>query len=480
MSWVDTYLGQGTDYIELALPLFLLLIVIEIAIGFWQKRRLYRLHDSITDVTCGILDQIVAIFMKGLLLAAYLYLYEHVRLLEIQRFGTAGKWLAAGVLFLGVDFCFYWFHRFSHEWALPWGAHAVHHQSEEFNLAVALRQSATEGCFAWVFYLPLAVMGFPPPWYLAMASLNLIYQFWIHTRVIGKLGPLERVLNTPSHHRVHHGRNPKYLDKNYAGALIIWDRLFGTFHEEEEEPVYGLTKPLESWNPLWAHLHVWAEMLHDARRAPRWRDKVKIWFMPLGWLPEGLPAKSTAQEVSRATNVNYHTPLPRGLNAYTVIQFSGVLVLSLLIGQWEKSWSLLYLAVPALLVLYTAVNLGGILERRRWALNSEMVRLAGSAFIAAAWAVRLFSGSAASAAIPTLGLAPQLAMTVAVGIVLADGVSLVWLWAYRAEFQTRPVADQPSESNTCEPATGDTVETARVKLSAAAPAASQTVTTGSS
>ena len=159
-----------------------------------------------------------------------------------------------------------------------------------------------------------------------MSSFDTLYQFWIHTRLIGKLGPLEWVFNTPSHHRVHHARNPKYLDKNYAGTLIIWDRMFGTFQAEEEEPVYGLVKPLNSWNPLWANLHVWNELFRDAWLAPRWRDKLRIWFMPPGWRPEGLPPNPRPPEVSRQTTVPYDTKMPRALNAYALAQFVATLL----------------------------------------------------------------------------------------------------------------------------------------------------------
>ena len=161
-----------------------------------------------------------------------------------------------------------------------------------------------------------------------MSSFDTLYQFWIHTRLIGKLGPLEWVLNTPSHHRVHHGRNPKYLDKNYAGTLIIWDRMFGTFKEEEEEPVYGLTKPLDSWNPLWANLHIWRDLCRDAWLAPRWVDKLRIWFMPQGWRPAGLPANPPAAGVTRRRFIPYDTTVPRGLNVYAFVNFVMALVLA--------------------------------------------------------------------------------------------------------------------------------------------------------
>ena len=187
-----------------------------------------------------------------------------------------------------MDFFYYWFHRWSHEVNAGWAAHIVHHQSEEMNLAVALRQSVFQGALSWVFYLPLALVGFPPAMFLTVSALNTLYQFWIHTRAIGKLGPLEWVLNTPSHHRVHHGRNPKYIDRNHAGSLIVWDRMFGTFQEEEEEPVYGITRPLASWNPVWANFHYWAELWRTARRATRLQDRFRIFWKPPGWRPEEL------------------------------------------------------------------------------------------------------------------------------------------------------------------------------------------------
>ena len=171
-------------------------------------------------------------------------------------------------------------------------------------------------------------------------------------------------------------RNPKYLDKNYAGTLIIWDRMFGTFQAEEEEPVYGLTKPLNSWNPLWANLHIWSELCRDAWLAPRWIDKLRIWFMPQGWRPEGLPANPAAPEVTRETVVLYDRPVPRGLNVYALVQFVSALLLAvgLLV---TRRYALLHaqLVVAALLVLWTLLNIGGIFDHRPWALVSELVRL---------------------------------------------------------------------------------------------------------
>ncbi|HKC12517.1 MAG TPA: sterol desaturase family protein, partial [Vicinamibacteria bacterium] len=228
------------NYIHLAIPVFFLLIGLELALARIVEKDYYRLTDSINDLSCGIIQQVLDVFLKTVLFAGYLYLFGHYRLFTLPA-RSLPTWVAG---FLGVDLLYYWFHRWSHEMNAGWAAHIVHHQSEEYNLAVALRQGAFQGSFSWVFYLPLALLGLPPLVFLTVSSFNTLYQFWIHTRTIGRLGPLEWVLNTPSHHRVHHGRNPKYIDRNHGGTLIVWDRLFGTFQGEEEEPVYGITTPL--------------------------------------------------------------------------------------------------------------------------------------------------------------------------------------------------------------------------------------------
>ena len=247
---------MGVDYIVLAIPVFFALIGVELVVARCQGRSLYRLNDSVNDLSCGILQQLLGVALKTVLFAGYVWVYESHRLLEIPV-ESAAAWIAC---FFGVEFFYYWFHRKSHEINVFWAAHVVHHQSEEYNLAVALRQGAFQQGFSWIFYLPLALAGFPPVMFLALSSFNTLYQFWIHTRTIGRLGAFEWVFNTPSNHRVHHARNPKYIDRNHGGTLIIWDRLFGTYVAEEEEPVYGITTPLRSWNPVWANLHYWAEL----------------------------------------------------------------------------------------------------------------------------------------------------------------------------------------------------------------------------
>jgi hypothetical protein len=258
-----------------------------------------------------------------------------------------------------------------------------------------------------------------------MSALNLLYQFWVHTEAIGKLGPLEWILNTPSHHRVHHARNPQYLDKNYAGMFIIWDRMFGTFEPEVEEPVYGITKPLQSWNPLWANFHAWAELAHDAWAAPRWQDKIKIWFMPLGWTPPGLPEGPRAGRVTRATVTKFNPRLPLGLNLYVLLHFVLTLVVSVnVLTMSDQDAPLGAIVAPAALVLWSLASLGGVLERKRWAMFSEVVRQAAIVAMAAVWFTESEWQTAALAAAVALA-----------------AVSVVWVAGYRRDFGAAETAN---------------------------------------
>ena len=292
---------------------------------------------------------------------------------------AAGAWIAC---FVAQDFLYYWFHRWSHEVSAGWAAHVVHHQSEEYNLTVALRQGAFQPAFSWVFYLPLAVLGFPPAMFLAVSSFNTLYQFWIHTRLIGRLGPLEWVLNTPSHHRVHHARNPRYIDRNHGGTLIVWDRLFGTFGEERDEPVYGITKPLASWNPLWANLHYWVEMGDVARRARRPLDKVRVLWKRPGWRPADLGGYVGPTDVDRATYVPYEVPVARGLQLYALAQFVLVNLGTVAFLYQSQRLGPTARAAGALAIAWSLASLGGLLDRRPWAPALEAGRLGVAALAA--------------------------------------------------------------------------------------------------
>ncbi|MDB4965462.1 MAG: uncharacterized protein JWN44_1151 [Myxococcales bacterium] len=281
--------------IVLAIPVFLAFMGLELLIARRRGRNLYRFADSIANLGNGIGEQVIAAFALPLTFGVYAAIWAHARMATISERSV----LAWVVLFFAVDLCYYLFHRAAHRINFLWAGHVVHHQSEEYNLSVALRQSWVQQLFQWAFYVPLALAGFPPGMFLLMTTLNTLYQFFIHTRLVDRLGPLELVLNTPSHHRVHHGVNPRYIDRNYAGILIIWDRLFGTFEPEGKEPIYGLVKPLGSFNPLWANLHYWSEMASMARRTRRLRDKLAAFVAPPEWRPADLGGPVVVPEPDR-------------------------------------------------------------------------------------------------------------------------------------------------------------------------------------
>ena len=407
---------QGLNLIALSIPIFFALIGVELLVARARGETLYRYNDSINDLACGILQQVLGVFTKVIVFGGYVLLYQTGHLFDIPR-ESVWTWV---LCFLGVDFFYYWFHRVSHESALPWGAHIVHHQSEEYNLAVALRQGAFQPLFSWLFYLPLAALGFPPLVFLTCSSLNTLYQFWIHTRAIGKLGPVEWLFNTPSHHRVHHGCDEKYLDKNYAGTLIIWDRLFGSFQEEEEEPTYGITKPLKSWNPLWANVHFYADLVRAGRQAPSWPEKIKLWLAPPGYRPEwATPAERRVSPLTHGEAGKYDATAPTPLNAYVFLQFLIAVVLTVLLLFAAGEMAVAERVALAALITWTVADLGGIFDRKRWLLLSELLRLASL------WAFAVAA---------TAGQAPGVRAAVAIAGALAAGAFASWLLRHRSSF----------------------------------------------
>ncbi|MDQ3037964.1 MAG: sterol desaturase family protein [Myxococcota bacterium] len=359
--------------IVVAIPVFFALIGIELAVSLRSGRRLYRFHDAITSLDCGVVQQATAVFLRGAIIGAYVWLHERFAVLEI----SAESVLAWVVLFFGVDLAYYWFHRASHRVNAIWATHVVHHQSEEYNLTTALRQSALQGAAAAAFYWPLAIAGFPPAMFVAMSTANTLYQFWIHTRLIRRLPrPLELVLNTPSHHRVHHGIDPAYIDKNYGGILIVWDRVFGTFAAEgREEPSYGTVKPLSSWSPIWANFEVWARLWEVSKRTRRWRDKVWIWLAPPEWLPDDHGGVVTIPEVDREARVLYETPSVRALHGYVALQFAllgGATAVLLVISE---SGSALELGALASWIVASTAAWGALFESERWGRALEIARV---------------------------------------------------------------------------------------------------------
>jgi sterol desaturase/sphingolipid hydroxylase (fatty acid hydroxylase superfamily) len=298
----------GPQIIVLATPVFLALIALELFVGWRRGNITYRLSDALNSIGLGVMSQITGVFSKLMTVGIYTAVFSHVALLKLPA-DALWVWLV-GLLF--YDLCYYWHHRLGHTVALFWAAHVVHHQSEDYNLSTALRQTSSGWLAGWVFSLPMAVAGFPPLVFGTVALIDLLYQYWVHTQQIGKLGWFDRWFCSPSNHRVHHAVNDKYLDKNYGGILILWDRLFGSFAEEDDaEPcVYGSRGPLRSWNPLWANLQVYADLAKDSWRAQAWADKLRVWFMHPGWRPADVAARwpKPAFDITRVQR--YDPPLP--------------------------------------------------------------------------------------------------------------------------------------------------------------------------
>ena len=282
--------------IAYAVPFFIALLLLEIQLakrGLPPGAKGYERRDTWASLSMGLGNVVIAALTKGFAVALYFAAYQ-------LRYFEIGTGVAAWVLlFFAEDFCYYWFHRFHHEVRFFWAAHVNHHSSRYFNLSTALRQSWTTPITGPIFWVPLALLGFHPFMILTAQAVSLIYQFWIHTELIGRLGPLEWVLNTPSHHRVHHGANVEYLDRNYAGILIVWDRIFGSFEPERAPVDYGLTKNIRTFNPVQIAFHEWWAMFRDALRAPSWREAALFLLRPPGWSPDGSTLTARQMQVQR-------------------------------------------------------------------------------------------------------------------------------------------------------------------------------------
>jgi sterol desaturase/sphingolipid hydroxylase (fatty acid hydroxylase superfamily) len=376
------------DVIRASIPLFFALIGLELLVARVRRRPLYRLPDSISDLSCGILSQLAGIVITLGTIAVFGWVSAHAsiqELLPVPRWVDSPPITASGIhwaavaswsgVFLLDDLAYYWMHRYSHEVNLLWAGHVVHHSSEEYNLTVALRQSSLHGFMSWLFYMPIAFLGVPVMIWVICHALNLIYQFWIHTRAVEKLGPLELVLNTPSHHRVHHGVNPEYQDRNYAGVLIIWDRLFGTFEPERAAPVYGITKPLTSWNPIRANVHVFVEIWRNVRAARTWPDRLRSVFGHPGWRPPEVGPPIVPVPVTPETFDKFEPEVPGPLRAYALVQFLVVLAGAVALLDAASRLPLTSTLVGGFWVALSLANIGGMLEARSWAGLSELMRL---------------------------------------------------------------------------------------------------------
>ncbi|XP_051962600.1 LOW QUALITY PROTEIN: alkylglycerol monooxygenase [Xyrauchen texanus] len=358
-------------YVNQATPYFIGLMLLEIGLGWLKADHPHiKINDFITSVSAGMMSRLPQLIIRSMELSAYIYVWNNFCVYELPWDSAWTWWLA----FLGVDMGYYWFHRCAHELNILWAAHQVHHSSEHYNLSTALRQSTTQQFSSWVFYLPLALVV-PPSVFAVHIQFNLLYQFWIHTELVKDLGPLEWILNTPSHHRVHHGRNPYCIDKNYAGILIIWDRMFGTFAWESDKVIYGLTHPIntfENWTIQFLNYpYLWQRFWESEGIS----NKLSVIFKGPGWTP-GKPRLGDIADIPEITGEEKpHDPAwSPALQAYVFIQFILLLDVynNLLMDQMILSEMTVLLMTAYVLLSLTC--LGFIIDQRANAAEWEMIR----------------------------------------------------------------------------------------------------------
>jgi sterol desaturase/sphingolipid hydroxylase (fatty acid hydroxylase superfamily) len=310
-------------------PAFFILIFIELIYGLASGKSNYRLNDTFTSISLGLISRYIPLLGLGIQGAAFAYVAQYYNL---KLFSPSSIWVWVFAFFL-YDFCYYWMHRLHHEVKVLWATHVVHHHGEEFNLSTALRQTSTGFLWKWIFYLPIFIVGIPPEVFVTVAGVNLVYQFWVHTEHIPKLGWYEYIFVSPSNHRIHHAQNKHYVDANYGGVFILWDRLFGTYKEELEElkPIYGTAKPLKSWNPFKANLDIFREMLVDSTRTKSFKDKIKVWFSRPNWRPEDVKNKYPIIKNDLENFTPYNPEVSSEVKIYGSIQLLFLLVISAVI-----------------------------------------------------------------------------------------------------------------------------------------------------
>ena len=307
------------DYITYAVPFFLLALLIELIYGIAINKNTYRLNDAISNLFMGTLRTANKLIIIGA--AGYVfYLAETNFAIWRMDINSWFTWIFAFVIY---DFFYYWFHRISHERQIFWASHVAHHQSEDYNLSTALRQTGTGAFVSWVFYIPMFLIGIPSYVFISVASLNLIYQFWVHSEHIPKLGWFENYFVTASNHRVHHAQNEQYIDKNYGGVFIIWDRMFGTHKiENEDEPcIYGIRGTLNTFNPIWANLHVYVKIMREMWSSRDWKEKLYAPFARTGWSPKSLPYQIEKDNFNAESFKKFNPVISKQHKIYALFQY---------------------------------------------------------------------------------------------------------------------------------------------------------------
>lgn len=356
----------------IALPSFLVLILIEILYGVWTKKQTYGFMDTLSSLSSGTTNLIKDVLGIGIILISYPFLRETLAVTTIEKTS-----LLYFVAFICIDFSSYWNHRLNHSINVFWNRHVVHHSSEEFNLACALRQSISSLIgFGALFLLPAAIIGIPHKVIVILAPLHLFGQFWYHTRHIGKLGWLEYIFVTPSQHRVHHAINPEYVDKNLSAIFCIWDRIFGTFQEELDDVpcVYGTLKPVQTWNPILINFqHNWG-LAKDAWYTKNWFDKIKLWFMPTGWRPADVSERFPIEKIDVNNQKKYALNYTLKHKIIALFQFICLNVFIFLFLSSFSNLDVFSQVSYGILIATTIFGFTSLMDGQKWAVIFEITR----------------------------------------------------------------------------------------------------------
>lgn len=356
------------NILAFAVPLFVSFMIIEYVVARRKKLPYFNLHHSIANISIGIAERLMDVWVTGLFFFVYDCLQKNYGVFEIKP--TLLLWV---LLLLCTDFLWYWYHRLAHEINIFWAAHIVHHQSEDFNYTVSARITVLQAFIRTGFWAVLPLLGFPAPMITSILIVHGLYPFFIHTRLIGKLGILEYVFVTPSHHRVHHASNEVYLDKNYGDVFIIWDKLFGTFQKEEEgiDIKYGLTHPLKSYSFLWQHFHFLAELVYAVRRTDGWWNKTKMLFSKPDQIDPEIREIAEARFKIRQSNAPFDKPL----NRYVIWQIGLTVALLFIFILFEHRLPVAQQVLISLGIFLTLINCGAIMEQKQWIYYLEFLRL---------------------------------------------------------------------------------------------------------
>ena len=363
---------DSSPLITYAIPFFMLLVGIEFIYGLIKRENNYRINDALASMSLGLISRFIPLLGLGFQYVVYTYVAEEFNLSLLNSKET-WVWVTA---FFMYDLCYYWMHRLHHEIKVFWATHVVHHHGEEFNLSTAMRQTSTGFLWKWIFFLPMFIIGIPPNVFVTVAGINLIYQFWVHTEHIGRLGVLEYIFITPSNHRIHHAQNDDYLDANYGGVFIIWDRIFGTYIDERDDlkPVYGTVKPLKTFNPLWANIEVFYQMVLDSYRTKKFKDKIRVWFSPPAWRPDDVKEKYPVEKNDLDNFEKYDPEITTMEKVFAFFQFSMINGLTILMLFNIDKFTYQEMAGVAILVSTLAISNALLLDGRNYANNVEVLR----------------------------------------------------------------------------------------------------------